>query len=96
MSMSDKGSLSLQIMPITVKPNLSLSTTLEIPLQTVEKTLVMKAVPLQSMEDDMGADKHIRGPHTGTIIYSLKEAAAPPFPNPFTIWCVRRGRRVMI
>lgn len=43
----------------------------------MEKTLVMKVVPLPSMEEHMGADKHIGGPHTGTIGYSLKEAAAP-------------------
>lgn len=62
---------------LTVGPNPSLLTTLKIPLQTMEKTLVMKVVPLPSMEEHMGADKHIGGPHTGTIGYSLKEAAAP-------------------
>ena len=51
----------------------------DIPLQPMEKTMVMQGVPLEPMEDHGGADLHTAacgGPHARAGGCTLKEAAA--------------------
>jgi len=52
----------------------------ESPLQTVEKTMVRQAMPLQPMESHGGGDidpAASRRPHDGAGACDLKESAAP-------------------
>lgn len=56
-----------------------MGTRTEIPLQPVEKTMVVQIVPLQPMEVNGGADIYIEvcgGPHDGAGGHALKEAEA--------------------